>query len=248
MKVKTDLCSIKRTLLAPYILMMRWRERNSPLLLRQMLEALNYSPAFYRFLRDQNSGKISRYDPPIDEESVALDIGAYIGEFAEQIAERYGARIYGFEPHPGLFGQAQVRLARFEKVTLFPYALGAKDRIATLTFRYSGSTLFADVSANPRQADEPTVEVEVRDIKRVIDELALDDIDFVKINIEGGEYDLLDRLIDTGYVARCRVLQVQFHESYQAAYSRRRRIRQALARTHRIDWDYPFVWERWSRR
>ena len=70
-----DLYSIKRTLLTPYILAMRWRERNSPLLLRQMLETLNYSPAFYRFLRDQ----IALTEAPIDEESVVLDVGAYDG-------------------------------------------------------------------------------------------------------------------------------------------------------------------------
>ena len=226
---------------------MRWRERNSPPLLRSMLESLNYSPAFYRLLRERASGDFLAI-APINAESVVLDIGAYDGAYAEQVVELSGSRLYGFEPHPGMFEQAQRRLARFEKVTLFPYALGAKDGTAMLTLRYLGSTLFADASANPRRADEQTVDVEVRDIKRVIDELGLNEMDFVKINIEGGEYDLLDRLIETGYIARCRILQVQFHESYRAAYSRRRRIRKALAKTHRIDWDYPFVWERWLRR
>ena len=244
MKVKMDLTLIKRALLIPRILLMRWRERKQLPLLLSMLEAFDYSLAYYRFLRDQSS----LYDPPLDEESVVLDIGAYDGAFTEQIAEPYGARVYGFEPHAGILEQARKRLARFEKVTLFPYAVGAKDGTATLTFRYLGSTLFAEASANPRRADEPTVDVEVRDIKRVFDELNLDDIDFVKINIEGGEYDLLERLIETGYVARCRVLQVQFHEFYRGAYSRRRKIRKALAKTHCIDWDYPFVWERWLRR
>jgi len=244
LKVKMDLYSIKRTLLTPYILAMRWRERNSPLLLRQMLETLNYSPAFYRFLHDQ----VALTEAPIDEESVVLDVGAYDGAWAEKVAERYGARLYGFEPNPGVLEEARGRLARFEKVTLFAYALGAEDGTATLTLRHMGSTLFAEASANPRRADESTVDVEVRDIKRVIDELDLDEIDFVKINIEGGEYGLLERLVETGYVARCRILQVQFHEWYRAAYSRRGRIRKAIARTHRIDWDYPFVWERWLRR
>jgi len=241
------LYAIKRALLTPYILVMRWRERNQPPIVRSVLETLRYSPAIYRFMRD-GIGNNFLSEAPLDADSVVVDVGAYDGVWAEEIAERYGMHLYAFEPNPDMIPHARSRLARFEKATLYPYALGGADATATLTLRGMGTTLFAGSGDEPPGGNERTVTVEVRDIKRVLDEIGIDDIDFVKINIEGGEFDLLDRLIETGDVSRFRIIQVQFHEWHRAAYSRRRKIQKALRRTHEQDWDYPFVWERWSRR
>jgi hypothetical protein len=68
------------------------------------------------------------------------------------------------------------------------------------------------------------------------------------VNIEGGEYDLFDRLIDIGWLPRVRSVLVQFHEWHPQAYRRRRAIRRALRRSHDEAWNYPFVWELWRRR
>ncbi|MGH8977302.1 MAG: FkbM family methyltransferase, partial [Acidimicrobiia bacterium] len=73
-------------------------------------------------------------------------------------------------------------------------------------------------------------------------------VDLCKVNIEGGEYDLFDRLIETVWLARIRILLIQFHEWHPNAYARRRAIRRAFSRTHDEVWDYPFVWEMWRRR
>lgn len=43
-------------------------------------------------------------------------------------------------------------------------------------------------------------------------------MDLLKVNIEGGEYDLFDRLLAEGLQTRCRCI---------------------------LEWDYAFVWESW---
>jgi hypothetical protein len=67
----------------------------------------------------------------------------------------------------------------------------------------------------------------------------------LKINIEGGEFDLLDHLIESGMIMCVRRLQVQFHDFVAGASTRRSEIRQRLKASHRETWCYDFVWEEW---
>jgi hypothetical protein len=70
----------------------------------------------------------------------------------------------------------------------------------------------------------------------------------IKLNIEGGEYPLLTRMINTDIVEKCRDIQVQFHNCVPDAEAMRLQIRNALSRTHFLTYDYPFVWENWRRK
>ena len=64
------------------------------------------------------------------------------------------------------------------------------------------------------------------------------------INIEGGEYRLLPRMLDTGIVNLCQHLQIQFH-NYPNCIKLRDDIRRKLMLTHTEIFNYPFVWESW---
>jgi aryl-alcohol dehydrogenase-like predicted oxidoreductase len=90
--------------------------------------------------------------------------------------------------------------------------------------------------------------VDERDVARALDELGLEEVDLLKLNIEGGEYDVLDRLAESHWLPRIRQVSVQFHEWLPHAHLRRQRNRRALARTHVERWCYPWVWEFWERR
>ena len=73
----------------------------------------------------------------------------------------------------------------------------------------------------------------------------IDLIDLMKINIEGGEYDLLDHLITSNLVSRIKNIQVQFHDFIPDANSRMKNIQNELAKTHELTYQYKFVWENW---
>ena len=71
----------------------------------------------------------------------------------------------------------------------------------------------------------------------------------MKVNIEGGEYDLFDRLIEAGSLGRFRQVSVQFHEWHPRAHGRRGSDTAGeLRRQHDEVWCYPWVWELWRRR
>lgn len=71
-------------------------------------------------------------------------------------------------------------------------------------------------------------------------------IDLIKINIEGGEYDLLDHLIEADLIKDIRALQIQFHDFVPDAVKRVQAIRRQLKKTHVCTYSYPFVWENWE--
>lgn len=70
----------------------------------------------------------------------------------------------------------------------------------------------------------------------------------MKVNIEGGEYELLDRLIDTHLVELFSNIQVQFHPIAPTSALAVQRLRIELMKTHRPTYQYDFVWENWTRR
>ena len=69
-----------------------------------------------------------------------------------------------------------------------------------------------------------------------------------KINIEGGEYEVLPRLIDSGLIEEIDEVQVQFHDVVPNAKQRMNEILADLALSHEPTYRYPFVWENWRRR
>jgi len=71
-------------------------------------------------------------------------------------------------------------------------------------------------------------------------------IDFVKMNIEGSEYELLEEIIESGNILKITHLQIQFHNFVENATERRKNIRNKLKKTHVNIFNFPFIWERWD--
>ena len=70
----------------------------------------------------------------------------------------------------------------------------------------------------------------------------------MKVNIEGGEYELLEHLLDRALIGRIEHLQVQFHDFVPDAERRMKALQARLPLTHALEWQYEFVWESWRRR
>jgi FkbM family methyltransferase len=208
---------------------------------RAMLELHYYSPAMMRMRRAVEAKPDLLYDVPLRPGDVVLDVGAYRGEWAEGMLARHRCRLYAFEPDPTSFPHLVERLRGHAGAVPCEYGLGGADREAELALAAFGSSVFgADGAFGSRT-------VRIRDVAAVFDELGLERVDLLKINIEGGEFDLLDRLLGTPWIDRVRLLMVQFHEWHPHAHRRRWAIRRALRRTHREVWCYSWIWELWAR-
>ena len=88
--------------------------------------------------------------------------------------------------------------------------------------------------------------VQFEDVVDFLAQRSIASIDLMKINIEGGEYELLKRMIDGNLIAKVRHLQIQFHDIGPWCEQTVANIRSALQKTHRADYCYEFVWESWT--
>jgi FkbM family methyltransferase len=181
-----------------------------------------------------------RLDYPLGPKSVVFDVGGYTGDWAAAIHARYSCRVFVFEPVPEFCERIRARFADNPAVSVFDYGLSDRDMTVQMSLAADGSTVY-------RQGDR-RIDARLRDIDAVIRERNIDAIDLIKINIEGGEFALLERMLDRRLIERCRDIQVQFHDFYPDAERMRTRLRERLARTHQLTYDYHFVWENWRRR
>jgi FkbM family methyltransferase len=180
-----------------------------------------------------------RQDYPLNSESVVLDVGGYHGDWAEKIATKFDSKVYIFEAAPLFADQIRKRLCSNHKVNVYSYGLADAD---------GQEKLFLDADSSSRFRGTAHVNVSFRDVDIALSEIGLKQIDLIKINIEGGEFPLLRRMLETGWVDRCRYLQIQFHEFVSDARSQRMWLRERLSETHDEMWNYEFVWESWKRK
>lgn len=180
-----------------------------------------------------------RVDYPLSDSSIVFDLGGYRGRWAQQIWDRYQCHIYIFEPVPPYYRSIGERFIGRDKVHIYNFGLAESTRTDRIYLREEGSSLYG--------TGAQSLEIHLMDMAEFLRTIKIAHIDLMKINIEGAEYDLLDAMLSAGLVEICTNLQIQFHRFVPDAVSRRNAIRQELARTHCLTYDYPFIWENWKR-
>jgi FkbM family methyltransferase len=193
-----------------------------------------------RWRRDHGDQRL-RLAYPLTRESVVWDLGGYQGDFAASVHERYGSKVVVFEPVPSFFRHCSDRFLGMPDIRCLPFGLGAHNGRLQIS-QDSDASSFVRTSRSGGEG----LSAEIRAVPEVWEELATRCVDLMKINIEGGEYDVLESLLSAGLIGQVKHLQVQFHDFVADAVKMRDSLRQRLSHTHRQDWCYEFVWESWS--
>lgn len=182
----------------------------------------------------------------LNSESIVFDVGGYCGDWADHIAYKYDPHIYIFEPVQEFFAALRDRFADNPKVKVEPYGLGSRDGFFNLYKCGAGSSLYRTSNSQERCEfkEFPRAVFELLQVQSMADVK----IDLVSMNIEGGEYDLLMSMSNSGLMYQCRDIQIQFHPLWGNSYDERNRLRNLLIQTHDEVYCYPFVWEMWRRR
>jgi FkbM family methyltransferase len=161
-----------------------------------------------------------------------LDLGAYEGEFARKINDKYGCHVICVEPTSAITG-----LQRNDSFTVINKACATYNGKMRFGGQYYYTSAYQD-GYSWRDFD-------CFDIATLFNR----EYGLVKINIEGYEYDLLRYLLEGDLISLCRVLQIQFHFiSGRDSVSEYRAIYDKLLETHQLQWCCDFVWEQWKKR
>ncbi|NQX89915.1 MAG: FkbM family methyltransferase [Halioglobus sp.] len=235
---------LKKVLLWPRTVFMRWKYRTTHGPMKAMLELHYYRPALLEFVGLTLYNPHILHEADLDSESIVMDVGAFTGSWAQHMVDRYDPIIYAFEPNPQSFKKLQCKATDNTKLRPLEYGLGDKDEIVEFTLKGLGSSMCDERSAH---SDIDRTAVQIVAIDRAWRELDLGHIDLMKINIEGAEFPLLQKMIEAGLLGNVKCFLIQFHEWHPGAYRKHKKIRQELSKTHQLEWDYHFIWEKWVR-
>ncbi len=76
----------------------------------------------------------------------------------------------------------------------------------------------------------------------------INNIELLKINIEGAEYDLLKYLYEKNFLPKINHIQIQPHDFENESLGNLLELHRNLHKTHNLKLSYPFVWDFWQRK
>jgi FkbM family methyltransferase len=196
----------------------------------------DFGASHRRFVRDGANERV-RWNPGLTTDSVVIDGGGYMGDWTAALIKECDPYVTIYEPVPAFCRQLAERFAENPKVTIQRLGMGSRCETRSFTIASDASGMFSLTSAE-------SVQVRMTDVVREFERF--ERIDLLKLNIEGGEYEVLERLLETASIRKVAQLRVQFHLSVPGATARYRKISRRLKQTHRLVWRYPFVWEEWK--
>ena len=170
-----------------------------------------------------------------------VDAGGYTGDFSQFCLDAWPtAKITIYEPVDELARGCEQRFAGKSNVAVKRLALAAR----------AGTTQLLDPGSDAGRIPDRS---NVRALGRVVStvdaaqELALiGSTNLLALNVEGSEYEILRRLVETGEIRGVENLAVQFHR-IRGHRRQFKATREALAKTHECVFAVPFVWELWRR-
>jgi len=199
----------------------------------------DYETSIRCWRHDEAENKL-RYEYDLGQEDVVLDLGGFQGSWCAEIFARYGCQIHVFEPVPDYYNAICHRFARNQHI--HPHQFGLSYATCKTSLAVQGE------SSSQWKNSSEKVEIQLHDAAYFLKELYGAKIGLCKINIEGGEYELLERLLDAKLIHLFENLQIQFHTFVPDATARMEAIQRRLERTHELTYQYRFVWENWRLR
>lgn len=191
-----------------------------------------------RWIAD-NGDKELRQVYDLSSSDVVLDVGGYEGQWASDIIARYGCLVHIFEPVPAFAENIKKRFSRNSSAVIHAAGLGHADGTMEIAIDDNASSQF--VVGGDR------IMAPILGIAEFLSREKIGEIGLMKINIEGGEYPLMEKLLSDGSISRIRELQIQFHNFVPNADTRMANIQAKLSATHYLTYQYPFIWENWRR-
>ena len=137
-------------------------------------------------------------------ESVVLDLGANIGQFAQAIAKRFGCRCVAVEPSPKLFDVIP-NIPRISKLQT-----AVADKSGVMPFHIAPHSVASSL-VRAALSDTETIEVPVCSLADLLAQLKLCRVDLLKVDIEGAEIGMFAACPDE-ILTQIAQISVEFHD------------------------------------
>ena len=149
----------------------------------------------------------------VEENDVVIDIGFNYGLFSMVSLKNNPSKIIAFEPNPKLVSNYQ-KFFNHEKIELHQKAVSNKAGIVTFNENNDPgmSTLLIDINTHNINA---TYEVELINFYQFIQKNNINQIDYLKVDCEGGEYDIFDSIPNEYLTNQVKKIALEFHHKFE---------------------------------
>lgn len=178
-------------------------------------------------------GEFLFFNYPLNPKSIVVDIGGYKGFFSDEIISLYDPTMYILEPVQEYFLILKNKYSKNKKVKIFNFGLSDKNTTRDIYLSGDGTSLVKEGNKSEK--------IKLVDTATFFKKIGF--VDLVSINIEGSEYEVLNKLVSTTLIKNIKYLQVQFHKFIPNSTMVRNRIVKLILKTHKVRYSYPFVWE-----
>ena len=171
--------------------------------------------------------------------------GGYKGDSVAGWLSRLPDAVFAvFEPVPEFAGALRTRFPA-DEISIYEFGVSERQERRDFIIADDSSGTFVHSHHKASPAIEATaVQFEDTDTLRGI--LGQESWDVLEINIEGGEYELIELMANEDLLSRFAKIFVQFHRVGKGTRHHVRHARKSLARTHEQIWNYAMVWEHWE--
>lgn len=164
----------------------------------------------------------------LNNRNIVLDIGMNTGVASLYFASKENvSKVYAYEPFGPTVENAkknfELNASISEKINVFNFGVSNKNTLVTVPV-FEGGAMQASVNEDFIRIHHPneikknkTIEIELKDIKDILAEIIereniIDNTSLVlKIDCEGEEYNIIDRLNESDYLNRISALLIEWH-------------------------------------
>ena len=160
----------------------------------------------YREMYFTNGCVYERYGCKIEKGDVVVDAGANIGMFANVANEKGAQKIYCFEP--GDLAYSCLEKNAPENAELFKVALGNVEGLIDLSLPSEGDTMSGSCKFTTKIKNTAPMTT----INKLFSDGIIDKIDFLKIDAEGSEVDIIDGISDEN-LKKVKKISMEYHSN-----------------------------------
>ena len=183
----------------------------------------------------------------LSDQEIILDIGANRGLVTKSLAKISKARIYAYEPDPVPYQKLLDTSKSFVNVSTVNEGVSVTNGTANLYLhqdssrdRLSYSTGSSLCLEKNNVSEEKNIPIYCRDIDEIVNKFRR--VALLKLDVEGAEIDILNRLIDTGSWKLVKRVYVETHEKKMGELynTQLTKLRQ---KTRKLKWKINYDWK-----
>lgn len=176
----------------------------------------------------------------LDSQSICYSAGVGLDiTFDLALIERYRCNVEAFDPTPGAIDHAAREATGVPEFHLHEVGIWSSDREMEIFAPVSGNENY---SVGDRESTGQSIEVAFRSIPSLMAEMGHEQIDLLKLDIEGSEYEVIGSLLGAG--TPISILCVEYHKTPGIRKMKRasEQLREAgFVPVHRDGFDVTFV-------